>query len=92
MDNSILLLIIIKKCLNVQLFVDWYRIFTDIHEHVPTYADYDSFQTLSIRRADVRSIEGELWCKRDYLQLSYDVLTDFEFNYVVTSLSLLGVI
>lgn len=92
MDNPLLLLILVKKGLNIQLFIEWYKIFTDIKSRVPTYDDYDSHVCLSIRRADVRSIEGELWCKKQYLQLSYDTLTSFEFNYVVTSLTLLGVI
>lgn len=78
MDNSFLLLIFIKRGVNVGAFIEWLSHFGCI----PKYDDYMTFET------DCIVYNGKPYQEGDRLGTEY--LTEFEFNYVVCSLGHYG--
>lgn len=78
MDNSLLLLIIIKKEVNIGAFIWWYQ----THDR-PPYKAYlldDSYEVMVVNSRPYQN--------RD--RLGTHSLTEFEYNYLVSALALLG--
>lgn len=92
MDNSILLLILVKKRVNLSAFIDWYKVFYDLHTFVPNYEDYVKYYNQCVNNDTDMVYQGCVWTKKDYQILSYDLLNSFEFGFIITSLSLYNLI
>ena len=80
MDNSILLLIIVKKGVNFGAFVEWLSHFGCL----PKYSDYMTYDN------DLIVWQGKSYQEHDNLGTEY--LTEFEFNYLICFCSLNGYI
>lgn len=85
MDNSYILLLILKKGVNVGAFITWVYYYYENHLCYPPFDYYVHDDTF-----DVISYKGHTYQNRD--RLGIHSLNEFEYNHLISYLSLTGLI